>query len=69
MKYFIWVAFLLGGLAVGAVAQDYRFQSEIKSVTSLDWKTMVNAHDNCVRDSHEVCKIYGGFAPLSMFDK
>lgn len=68
MKYFIWVAFLIGGLLVGAIAQDYRFQVEIKAVTALDWKTITAAHDNCVTNNKEQCKIYGGFAPLSQFE-
>jgi hypothetical protein len=67
MKYIIWLTFLGLGLGIGVLGTDYKFRMDFETVSGVNWYSFNAAHDDCVAQWGEQCKIFGGFAPLSQF--
>lgn len=63
----IAVVFLtLGGVLTTAYdAQQHAKRFE--ELTGINWISFQAAHDDCVSQYKERCKIFGGFAPMSYF--
>ena len=65
-KFYLVAAFLITVVAT-MVGTGWAYRTHFEAISGVNWYSFEAAHDDCVANHQEKCKIFGGFAPESQF--